>query len=164
MKLSDEAKAATAELKKYGAEIERVEIGGSGHFKIYYRYQGRVQFVTAASTGSDAYRGPQQARLRVRRALGVTSAALLSGQPHQCRPKAKRFSGSRAKRPVEIEALTPGRDMFGPLRRSPLYAAALCVASDQAFAAFFGHHLERVGHKIFDAKIKIALDAARWAE
>lgn len=160
MKLGADAKATISELKKHGAEIVSTEIGGSGHLKIYYRRDGKVQFVTSASTGSDSYRGPQQARWRVRRALGITEENRTPALSGGFEPAKKTTRKRRKDKLTQLTAFTPGRDFFGVLRGSPLYAASLNYAADQAFAVFFGYYLRAAGHKIKCENIKKALDEA----
>jgi hypothetical protein len=155
MKLGTDARAAISELKKYGAEIVSTEISGSGHVKIYYRKNEKVRFIIAASTGSDSYRGPDQARSHVRRALGVVNA--VKAPQEERKRKTKKTKTSRK---TEAFDFTPGKDYFGTLKHSPLYAASLIYAIDQAFSAYFGFYLRAAGHKIKCEKIRKALDDA----
>jgi hypothetical protein len=69
MKLSAEAEATIAELKRFGATDIWPESGGK-HMKVHYSWHGAQKYLTCAMTGSD-FRGPENARTEVRHALGV---------------------------------------------------------------------------------------------
>lgn len=137
MRFSPELLATVDELTKHGADVVEITRGGK-HYKVHFARDGLEKFVTCSSTGSD-WRGPMNARQQVRETLGIKRWKV-GGKRRPNKRKAMR-------RPVPApDHFTPGPDPFAKIYGAPIVQAALAIAAERTWNAWFGQIMRENGH------------------